>query len=124
MAAITQLRPNTSEGSVLAKAGFRASKALGLSQKALADTIGVSSATVTRMKDGSFALGGKPFELMTCVIRIYRSLDAIVGGDGAAMRSWMAAQNTDLRGVPLALMTSPAGLIDVMNYLDAQRAPL
>ncbi|MEE9426534.1 MAG: MbcA/ParS/Xre antitoxin family protein [Paracoccaceae bacterium] len=124
MAIITQLHPAPSEGAILSKAGFRAAKALGLSQKTLGDVIGVSSATVSRMKDGGFALNGKPFELASYLIRIYRSLDAIVGGDRAAMKSWMAANNRDLRGVPKGLVVNSAGLINVMNYLDAQRAPL
>ncbi len=124
MAVVTQLHPALSKGTVLSKAGFRAAKALGLSQKTFADTIGVSSATVSRMKDGGFSLSGKPFELATYLVRVYRSLDAIVGGDAQAMRSWMAAQNTDLRGVPKAMLITSAGLITVMNYLDAQRALL
>ncbi len=127
MAVIAKIHPAppaTSEGMILSKAGFRAAKALGLSQKMLGDTIGVSSATVSRMKDGGFVLVGKPFELATYLIRVYRSLDAIVGGDGNAMISWMAAENTDLRGVPKGLIASSAGLVNVMNYLDAQRAPL
>ncbi len=112
------------EGALLAKAAFRAARALGLSQKDLAATIGVSAASASRMKDGGFALSGKPFELAVCLVRIFRSLDAIMGGDEAAMRSWMGAGNRDLRGTPRQLIRTPAGLVGVMNYLDAQRAPL
>ncbi len=124
MAIVTELRPATAEGAILAKAGFRAAKALGLSQKELGDVIGVSSATVSRMKDGGYVLVGKPFELAACLVRVFRSLDAIIGGDAVAMKSWMAAPNSDLRGMPKSMVTQTTGLIDVMNYLDAQRAPL
>jgi len=124
MTAFANIAPPAAQGAVLSKAGFRAARALGLSQKELADTIGVSSATVSRMKDGRFGLSGKPFELAACLIRIFRSLDAIVGGDGRAMTSWMTAKNTDLRGVPKELVKTTVGLINVMNYLDAQRAPM
>ena len=124
MSVVAQIHPASSEGTVLSKAGFRAARALGLSQKALADTIGVSAATASRMKGGGYALSGKPFELATYLVRIYRSLDAIVGGDAEAMKSWMAAENSDLRGKPKSMIENSAGLINVMNYLDAQRAPL
>ena len=112
------------EGAVLAKATVRAARALGLSQREMAAAIGVSAASASRMKDGGHALSGKPFELAVCLVRIFRSLDAILGGDRAAMQSWMRAENRDLRGTPRALIRSPAGLVGVMNYLDAERAPL
>ncbi len=118
------LAPESQEGAILAKAGFRAARLLGLSQKEMAEVIGVSPASVSRMKDGSFALAGKPFELAACLIRVFRSLDAIVGGDGKAMKSWMKSENHALHGVPRDLVQTPAGLVDVMNYLDARRAPL
>ena len=124
MSVVTSMAPAKSEGAILSKAGFRAARALGLSQKELGEVIGVSAASASRMKDGGYALSGKPYELAVCLVRIFRSLDAIVGGDAAAMRSWMEAENADLRGVPKDLIRTPAGLIGVMNYLDAQRAPL
>lgn len=56
MDSVAQIHPTKTEGAILSKAGFRAAKALGLGQKTLGDAIGVSSATVSRMKDGGFAL--------------------------------------------------------------------
>jgi hypothetical protein len=55
-------------------------------------------------------------------IRLYRSLDAIVGGDGAVARSWLRNDNTVLGGKPVDLMRTIAGLMDVIAYLDARRA--
>lgn len=124
MNVIAPLAPTPAEGVVLSKAAFRAAQALGLSQKELAGAIGVSTASANRMKDGDFALSGKPFELAACLIRVFRSLDAITGGDRAAMKSWMKAKNHDLRAVPKALVQTAIGLIGVVNYLDASRAPL
>ncbi len=112
-----------SAGRVLAKAAFNAAVELGLSQRELADVIGVSEATVSRMREGGYELRGKPFELSACVVRIFRSLDAIAGGDPDTMRGWMANANADLNGVPHEMMVQATGLITVMNYLDAARAP-
>ena len=116
--------PALNEGRVLAKAAFRASALLGLSQKELAVTIGVSPASVSRMKDGSFQLVGKPFELVACLVRVFRSLDAIIGGDRGVMRALMRAENSALSGIPRALVVTAPGLVEGMQYLDAARAPL
>jgi DNA-binding XRE family transcriptional regulator len=113
-----------SPGRVLAKAVFNAAGELGLAQRELARAIGVSEATVSRMKGGGYDLQGKPMELAACVVRVFRSLDAIAGGDPDTMRGWMRNPNRDLHGVPAELMAQATGLVTVMNYLDAARAPL
>lgn len=109
---------------VLTKATVRAALALGLSQAELAAIIGVSPASVTRMKDGGFVLSGKQTELAACVVRVFRSLDAIAGGDRATLTGWMRSPNGDLGGIPRERMRDVTGLVEVMAYLDAQRAPL
>ena len=110
-------------GRVVAKAAFNAAQELGLSQRELAQAIGVSEATVSRMKGGGYSLQGKPFELATCVIRIFRSLDAIAGADPDTIRGWMTGGNRDLNGIPREMIAQATGLVTVMNYLDAARAP-
>ena len=57
-------------------------------------------------------------------MRAFRSLDAIVGSDDTAARTWMRAANSALGGVPLELMRDPAGLARTVDYLDAARARL
>jgi DNA-binding XRE family transcriptional regulator len=109
-------------GRVAAKAVFAAALELGLTQKELARAIGVSEPSVSRMKGGGFVLDGKPLELALCLIRVFRGLDAINGGEVLVTRSWMANPNSDLIGVPKAIIASATGLVDVMNYLDAARA--
>ena len=47
---------------VLAKAVLNAAGPLDLSQAALAEILGVSEASVSRMKDGTYLLGPKEFE--------------------------------------------------------------
>lgn len=116
--------PAPDPGVVLAKAVVRAARELGLSQADLAHIIGLSPASVSRMKDGGFALTGKAYELAACLVRVFRSLDAIVAGDNASLRGWIAARNADLGATPRERLRDVAGLIEVMNYLDAARAPL
>jgi len=116
--------PQAAPGAVLGKAVFRASQALGLSGAELSTVIGVSPSSVSRLNDGQYTLSGKPFELAACLVRVFRSLDAIVHGDSTSMTAWMASQNTHLHAVPKDEVKSAQGLVRVMNYLDATRAPI
>ncbi|MGH1466271.1 MAG: MbcA/ParS/Xre antitoxin family protein [Cognatishimia sp.] len=109
---------------LVAKAVVNAGVALGLSQAEVAQIIGVSPSQISKFKTGSATLGDKPYELALYMIRVFRSLDAITGGDTETNRAWMRNANTDLRGCPADIAKSVAGLVSVMNYLDAQRAPL
>jgi predicted transcriptional regulator len=117
-----RIDPTPEAGRIAAKAVFAAAQELGLTQKDLARTIGLSEPSVSRMKGGGFVLDGKPLELALCVIRIFRGLDAITGGEALVTRGWMANSNTDLGGAPKDVIASATGLMDVMNYLDAARA--
>ena len=116
--------PQTASGAVLGKAAFRAAQALGLTGTDLAAVIGVSPASVSRLNDGQYTLSGKPFELAACLVRVFRSLDAIVHGDANSMKAWMANQNMHLNVVPKDEVRTAQGLVRVMNYLDAARAPV
>jgi len=109
---------------VLTKATLRAATRLGLSSKALAAVIGVSEATVSRMRGGDYTLqaGQKAFELATLFVRLYRSLDAIVGGDDAVAGRWLKNRNLALDAEPLSLIQTVPGLMNVIQYLDARRA--
>jgi len=112
------------QAAVLTKATLRAATRLGLTNKALATVIGVSEATVSRMRseDYTLQLGQKPFELAVLFVRLYRSLDAIVGGDDAIAGSWLKNHNAVLHAEPIALIQTVPGLMNVIQYLDARRA--
>lgn len=112
------------EPSVLTRAVLRAGARLGLTNRAVGRIIGVSEATVSRMGSGDYVLapGDKSFELAVLLVRLFRSLDAIVGGDEATARSWLRSDNTALGAQPIEKIQSISGLVDVLAYLDARRA--
>ena len=112
------------QAAVLTKATLRAATQLGLTNKALATVIGLSEATVSRMRSGDYILqrGHKPFELAVLFVRLYRSLDAIVGGDDAVAANWLKNRNTALDAEPFVLIQTVPGLMNVIQYLDARRA--
>lgn len=121
-----QILRHPDAGAVLTKAALRAADRLGLSGRQLAGIVGVSDATISRWKRGESLLepGTKPFELAALLVRIFRSLDAITGGDEAVARRWMGAPNSALAGRPIDRLMQVQGLVDVTTYLDARRAPL
>lgn len=113
-----------SEAQVVTKATVAAADRLGLSARTLAGIVGVSEASVSRMKrlDHLLEKGTKPFELALLLIRLFRSLDAITGGDEQVARAWLKNHNTALSGIPAEKILSISGLTDVLAYLDARRA--
>jgi DNA-binding XRE family transcriptional regulator len=112
------------DGAVVTKAAMRAAARLGLSNRSVARILGVSEATVSRMGAGTYLLktGDKAFELALMLVRLFRSLDALAGGDEQTARAWLKNENAALGGVPGALIESLSGMIDVLGYLDARRA--
>ncbi len=113
-----------SKASVVTKAFVRAADLLAIRNNILSKVIGVSDATMSRMRKGAafVAPGEKSYELALLFVRLFRSLDAIVGGDEAVARSWMRNHNTVLNMTPVEAIQSVSGLIDVVNYLDERRA--
>jgi Protein of unknown function (DUF2384) len=117
----TQRLPN--EATTLTKAVIRAADFLGINQSALADVLGVSGATVSRLVGGSYVLQParkREWEFALLFVRLYRSLDAIVGNDRDS-RIWLRNSNAALGAAPLTLLRSAEGLICVLHYLDASR---
>ena len=111
-------------GAVLARATVRAARLLALPQSDPAPVIGVSGATLSRLANGHKQLepGSKPWQLAALFVRLFRSLDAIVGSDDLAAGAWLRSPNQALGGVPLELIRDPAGLVRCVDYLDAARA--
>ena len=121
VAAASSLDP----GLVLGKAAGRAAALLGLSGSGLAKVIGASEATVSRVVRGERRLdpASKEGELAALLVRLYRSLDALVGNDDARRRAWMTSYNDALNGVPKELIQRAQGLVATVAYLDGMRAP-
>ncbi len=117
----TQLDP----AAVLTKAFLRAGHQLGLSQRELAQVIGVSEATVSRLSAGrNLFPETKQGEFARLFLRLFRSLDAILGGDVEQCRRWFSAPNHHLNGTPRELVRNATGLVHVLDYLDALRGKL
>jgi hypothetical protein len=120
-----QARPaKADKGAIVGKSALRAAARLGVSNRILAKTIGLSEPSVSRMAQGAFTLdpSSKPFELALLFVRLFRSLDAITGGDEGVARAWLRAANAALGEPPIDLIPHVSGLTDVIAYLDSRRA--
>jgi transcriptional regulator with XRE-family HTH domain len=109
---------------VLTKATVRAASLLGLNNAALARVVGVSESTVSRMACGQRSLepGTKPAELAALLVRLYRSLDALVGNSEQHRQLWMDNYNRAFNAAPRETIETADGLTRVVRYLDGARA--
>lgn len=122
--ATAQLARASDQERVLSEAVARVAACWRLTNEQLAAVLGLSAATASRLRAGSFRLDreSKPFELGQYLVRLFRGLDALMGSDDAAAQSWLRTRNLDLDGRPIDLIRSVRGLGDVADYVDAYRA--
>lgn len=112
------------EGLVLRKSLINMSILLDLNQREVAAIIGMSEGTTSRLFTGekkSLDPNSKSGEIALILLRIYRSLDAIFGGQQENCRRWFKSNNHHLGGKPCELVTQLQGLILVAQYLDMMR---
>lgn len=108
---------------VLTIATLRAADLLEIPQAVLAKLLGISAPQVSRMRQGAYLLdeSRKEWELAALFVRLYRALESITSGDEAL--AWLNSRNRGLSDAkPATLITSAAGLVRVVDYLDAARA--
>jgi transcriptional regulator with XRE-family HTH domain len=118
-----QATPQAEETAVLTKAVTRAAGLLGLTQRQVAEALGLSGPTASRLFTGKYRLSpkrAKEWELAILFVRLFRSLDALWGHEGTA-RTWLESYNMALGAAPLELIRSAAGLVRVVDYLDHAR---
>lgn len=109
---------------VLTKAVLRAAGILGISNSKLARILGLSPSTITRLVTGTYVLveGKKEWEFAALLVRMFRSLDAISGGNEEIAAQWMRSENKALAGrKPVELVENVEGLVRVVTYLDSIR---
>lgn len=119
--------PAARRGRVLTLATLTAAETLGFTQAQLAQIIGVSAPTVSRMKSGDYLLAEerKEWALAALFVRMYRSLDSMVGGRSEDARAWLNSANRAFDdALPAQMVTDVQGLVHLVDYLDAARGPV
>jgi hypothetical protein len=114
------------EAVIVTKAVGRLAERFGIQNSQLARVLGLSEATISRLRHGQYQLDrhGKPFELALLLIRVMRAVEAICGQDPKAAASWLTSENQALGGRPIDLVQTVDGLTRAVLYVDARRAPL
>ncbi|CEK11317.1 antitoxin Xre/MbcA/ParS toxin-binding domain-containing protein [Legionella hackeliae] len=111
---------------VLTKAIYNLSKLYSFTGKDLSEIIGISESTASRLNQGKKLISPKTKEgeMALLLVRIYRSLNAMVGNNHEKAKLWLNSYNKYFQKKPLEAMKTIPGLILVLNYLDAMRGKL
>ena len=120
----TSLNPEPQDNVLVTKAFFRAADLLEISQKDLAQILGASEPTVSRWARHLLDIdtASKQGEIALLFLRLFRSLDPLVGSDAQKRHDWLRSHNKALNGTPAALIETPTGLVNALAYLDGMRA--
>lgn len=121
----TRIDDDRDPNGVLTRALLNAAGRLGVRNRQLAGIIGTSEASVSRLgSTRTVSPDSKEGELGLLFLRLFRSLDALVGGDEVKARAWFRSANVHLAGIPADRVMRVEGLVDVVQYLDAMRGRL
>jgi len=110
---------------VLTQALAETARRLDLGSTDLRHIIGTSQPSASRLLNGKYTLreGSKEWELSTHLVRLYRSLSSLVGGNDELAREWLRSDNRALADeTPLKAIRRVEGLLHACEYLDAHRA--
>ena len=109
--------------SVLRTAVLSAGRELQLTQAQLAQALGMSESSISRMKSEKYELteASKSSEMALMLVRIYRSLNLIFA-NSKNENDWFHSNNRELQGIPAELIITAEGMVNVASYLDAYRA--
>lgn len=121
---LTNVATAPNKSMVLGKATARAAHELSLSNAALARVIGLSEPSISRIVGGARGIdpASKEGQLALLLVRLFRSLDPLVGSDAQKRLDWLRSHNKALNGTPTALIETPTGLVTALAYLDGMRA--
>lgn len=119
------IKPKPSNNQVLATALDNLIAILGISLKDISEIIGVHRNTLRNLLNNKkIEIKSKEGECSLLLVRVYRSLFALNGGNIDAMNHWLRTNNLHIQGVPLETMKTVLGLSRVVNYLDAIRGKI
>ena len=99
---------------VLYKALFNAGEKMGLTNADIADIVGLKKNQMNGVINPESTSG----TLALYLVRSYRSLYSLVGGDKEEMKIWMHGQNSATGGIPAQQVKCITDLVHVMEYLE------
>lgn len=120
------LSKNHEKERVLTKAILNLARFYDLTGKDLSAIIGMSEASTTRLNQGKKLISPdtKEGEMALLLLRVYRSLNALVGHHHEKAKIWLNSDNAYFSKKPIEHLKTVTGLVAVVNYLDAMRGKL
>ncbi len=108
---------------VLTKAILNVASSYGLSGKQLSEILGLSESTTSRLQQGKKRISPytKEGEMALLLVRVYRSLNALLGNNHDKAKAWLTSDNRHFNITPIEKIKTISGLVEVVNYLDAMR---
>lgn len=103
---------------VLGRSAYSAGTYLGLSHSEVGQIVGRNRTSIDR---NGIDPDTKSGQLALIMIRIYRSLYALMGGDEDNMKHFMQTPNRGTGGIPAEQLHDVQGMVRVCDYLDAIR---
>jgi hypothetical protein len=103
---------------LLGRSTLNAGEYLGLKRGEIAEIVGRDRSSIQRKGIDAESKSGE-FSLL--LIRIYRSLYALFGGNQVNIKHFIDTHNRGTGGVPREQMRSAVGIVTVCQYLDAMR---
>lgn len=107
---------------VVRKALMNVGKMLDIAPDVLGAIVGRNKSSLYRAN--GLKADSKHGELALVLIRCYRALYALMGGNEEAMRHWFHTHNHHTAGVPIEQVQSLEGLMSVSRYLDGIRGKI
>lgn len=126
MTRTAQVQQATARQQVLCAAVVEASRRLNLTTGEIAEIIGISQSSASRLTRGLFFLedGTKTWETAALLIRLYRGLASIVGNSDELAQAWLDSPNRIFgERKPIEMIKRIDGLVHACEYVDAHRAP-
>lgn len=106
------------EATILGEAVLNAGAKLGLSSEEVGRAIGRNRTTIARSGVDPSTPSG---QLAMMLVRIYRGLYVLVGGSEVDISHWMHTKIRTLQAVPADMIFDVAGMVRVVEYVDAMR---
>jgi len=116
------VQPSTDPHVVLGKALAKAQEIMGVDQQVMATILGTSRTSLRRHCAEGLNPDSNPGRIALLVIRIYRAVFALMGGDPENIRHWFRTPNRAFgHHSPITMMANLQGLVEVAQYCDAMR---
>lgn len=118
-------KPASERAAVLSQAVAQVAARLEIGPTEMGRIVGISQPTASRLLRGEYSLkeSAKEWELSAHLLRLYRSLFSLVGGDEGLARGWLRSANAAFQErQPIDVIKRIDGLLHVCDYLDTHRA--